>query len=64
MNSSQNSHPALDERGIGRYHDTELMACVAIRLGNRGEGDAALAALVLPGVLDRVVAIQDGEAHA
>jgi hypothetical protein len=51
--------PAFDERGIGRYHDSNLIAQVAIEAHRRGDDDVVLAAIVLPGVLDRIVAIEE-----
>lgn len=49
----------FDERGIGRYHDADLMAQVAVEAHRRGERDVVLAAIVLPGVLDRIVEIEE-----
>lgn len=50
--------PRFDERGIGRYHDVDLMAHLAIEAHRRGDGAVVLAAIVLPGVLDRIVEIE------
>ena len=49
------TRPAFDERGIGRYHDPVLMAQVAVRAIRRGDTGAAMAAALLPGVLDVLV---------
>lgn len=50
--------PAFDERGVGRYHDVDLMARTAIAAYRRGDYDAARMAIVLPGVAERVAQLE------
>lgn len=50
----------FDERGVGRYHDADLMARTALMARERGNLDAARTAILLPGVLDRVAQLERG----
>ena len=49
------SESTFDERGIGRYDDPDLMADVAMRAHRRGDREIATMAILLPGVLAKVV---------
>ena len=49
------------EPGTLDFEDKESWARAAIACGRRGEGDAALAALLVPGVLEKVVEIERAE---
>lgn len=48
----------FDEGGIGRWHDVEMMADVAMRARDRGDVEVSRMCVLLPGVLDRIVQIE------
>lgn len=51
--------PSFDERGIGRFHDVDMMARVGLDAADRGDTPVARMCVILPGVLNRIIELED-----